>query len=331
MKEIIGIGNALVDALYLVDNEDIIREFGLEKGAMHLIGENVFEKVCERMSASKRERTTGGSACNTILAMAHLGAPVGLIGKINDDENGRFFEDSFHKAGVRTFLMKDAQPTGTASTFITPDGQRTFATYLGAAALLHPSEVSNHWLAGYSYLYIEGYLVQNHDLITAVVEAAKAQGVKVCVDLASYNIVAADRDFFARLLRKTDIVFANEDEARAFTGLEPEAALEQLAAVCETAVVKVGKRGAYARRGAETVFVPAKSGTKVIDTTAAGDYFSAGFLYGAAQGWPLEKCLANGTVMANEIIQVVGTQLPETTWNKIKEEINACGISSCHA
>lgn len=95
-------------------------------------------------------------------------------------------------------------------------------------------------------------------MIEAVVEAAKARGVKVCVDLASYNIVAADRDFFARLLRKTDIVFANEDEARAFTGLEPEAALEQLASVCETAVVKVGKRGAYARRGEEVAFVPAK-------------------------------------------------------------------------
>lgn len=259
------------------------------------------------------------------MALAQLGAPVGLIGKINDDENGRFFEDSFRQAGVRTFLMKDAQPTGTASTFITPDGQRTFATYLGAAALLQASEVASQWLDGYSYIYIEGYLVQSHDLIEAVVEAAKARGVKVCVDLASYNIVAADRDFFARLLRKTDIVFANEDEVRAFTGLEPEAALEQLASVCETAVVKVGKRGAYARRGEEVAFVPAKSGTKVVDTTAAGDYFSAGFLYGAAQDCPLEQCLANGTVLANEIIQVVGTKLPETTWNKIKEEINACG------
>lgn len=153
MKEIIGIGNALVDALYLIENEDIIKEFGLGKGGMHLIGENIFEKVCERMSASKRERTTGGSACNTILALAQLGAPVGLIGKINDDENGRFFEDSFRQAGVRTFLMKDAQPTGTASTFITPDGQRTFATYLGAAALLQASEVVSQWLDGYSYIY----------------------------------------------------------------------------------------------------------------------------------------------------------------------------------
>lgn len=154
MKEIIGIGNALVDALYLIENEDIIKEFGLEKGGMHLIGENIFEQVCERMCAAKRERTTGGSACNTILALAQLGAPVGLIGKINDDENGRFFEDSFRQAGVRTFLMKDAQPTGTASTFITPDGQRTFATYLGAAALLQASEVASQWLDGYSYIYI---------------------------------------------------------------------------------------------------------------------------------------------------------------------------------
>ena len=321
MKEIIGIGNALVDALYQVENEDVIRKFNLEVGGMHLIDENIFKQVCEHMKGAKRERTTGGSACNTILALAHLGAPVGVIGKINDDENGRFFEEHFKRAGVRTFLMRDSQPTGTASTFITPNGQRTFATYLGAAALLQASEISTQWLDGYGYIYIEGYLVQCHDLIEAVVDAAKSKGVKVCIDMASYNIVSADRDFFDHLLHKTDIVFANEEEARAFTGKEPEEALSLLADICETAVVKVGKRGAYARCGNETVFVPAKAGTKVVDTTAAGDYFSAGFLYEHARGESLEKCLAAGTVLANDIIQVVGTKLSDETWAKIKEEI----------
>lgn len=321
MKEIIGIGNALVDALYQIDNEEVFDEFGLKKGAMHLIDENIFKAVCTRMDGHKRECTTGGSACNTILALAHLNAPVGIIGKIHDDENGRFFEDNFKNAGVRTFLMRDEQPTGTASTFITPDGQRTFGTYLGAAALLQASEILPAWLDGYTYLYIEGYLVQSHELIESLVDAAREKGVMVCIDLASYNIVEADRDFFAHLLKKTDIVFANEEEARAFTGKGPEESLDELSGICDIAVVKVGKRGAYARHNGETVFVPADERTIVKDTTAAGDYFSAGFLYGLANGYSLEKCLSIGTILSNEIIQVIGTRLSEQTWNNIKKLI----------
>ena len=321
MKEIIGIGNALVDVLYRIDNEAVIDEFGLRRGGMHLIDEKTFQGVCERMRGAACVCTTGGSASNTVLALAHLGMPVGLVGKICDDENGRFLKERLERAGVRTFFLHDEQPTGTASTFITPDGQRTFATYLGAAALLEKDEIKPSWFDGYSYLYIEGYLVQSHELMESVVDEARSRGVKVCVDLASYNIVEANLDFFGRLLQKTDIVFANEDEARAFTGLEAERALERLAQLCPVAVVKVGARGAYARSGRETAYVPAQAHIRVVDTTAAGDFFAAGFLYGLTRNRSLGQCLTAGTALASEIIQVVGTRLPEERWNKIKEII----------
>lgn len=323
MKQIIGMGNVLVDALYKVDSDSTLAALGLPKGGMTLIDGARFATIATQMADVTAKRTTGGSACNTIQALARLGAPTGLFGKVCDDDNGRFFADSFAALGVRTALLHDAQPTGVASTFITPDGQRTFATHLGAAALLEADDVQPALFDGYSYLYIEGYLVQSHALIERAVDLARAAGLMVCIDLASYNVVEAEHDFFARLLPKTDIVFANEEEARAFTALPAEEALDALARICRVAVVKVGKEGAMARSGADVARVPAGNAPAVVDTTAAGDYFAAGFLYAHARNASLEACLQVGTILANQIIQVVGTKLADDVWAEIKTEVDA--------
>lgn len=322
MDSIIGIGNVLVDALYRIDDEKILEEFGLRSGGMFLIDDEKYARVCNRMKDAPKERTTGGSACNTMLALAALGTPAALIGKTGDDEDGRFFTDEFHRQGVRTILVTHTRPTGVASTFITPDGQRTFGTFLGAAADLTADEVEPLWFDGYAYLYIEGYLVQNHALINAVVDTARRAGLKVCLDMASWNIVEADRDFFASLLERTDIVFANEEEARAFTGKEPREALDVLSRICPTAVVKVGKDGVIAAENGNVVSVPAEKVEHVVDTTAAGDYFSAGFLHARAAGRPLRECLEAGGILAGEIIQVVGTHLADDVWERIRTRIN---------
>lgn len=318
MKEVIGIGNALVDALYRVDDECILEELALPKGSMQLIDTERYQGVRRRMAGARKEFATGGSACNTILALARLGATPALIGKISDDDNGRLFADNFRASGIVSHLLPDTLPTGVASTFITPDGQRTFATYLGAAVRLEADDVQPGWFEGYSYIYIEGYLVQNHGLMDRVVDTARQAGLQVCLDMASYNIVEADRDYFARLLRKTDIVFANEQEARAFTGCEPREALERLAGICPTAVVKVGAEGAMAQQGGRFARVPAVPVRSVVDTTAAGDFFSAGFLYARCQGRDLQSCLATGAALAAEVIQVAGTRLDDTAWQRLK-------------
>lgn len=324
MKRILGIGNALVDVLTKVDNEQILSELHLPKGSMQLLSTEAYAEVTRRMQALPTKLTTGGSACNTLLALSHLDAPTGMIGKIGDDENGRFFASYFAQRGISTRLLHDSRPTGVASTFITPDGQRTFGTYLGAAAQLTADELQQAWFEGYDYFYIEGYLVQNHDLVLRAIELAHAAGCEVCLDLASYNIVEADLDFFRALMPSIDIVFANEQEAQALTGLEARAALDALAATCHMAVVKIGKHGVWACHGTEVAHCPARDVPVVVDTTAAGDYFAAGFMHALAAGEPLATCIARGSLLAGHIIEVVGTELPDATWQQLRLQ---CGLA----
>ena len=324
MKRILGIGNALVDVLTKVDNEQILSELHLPKGSMQLLSTEAYAEVTRRMLALPTKLTTGGSACNTLLALSHLDAPTGMIGKIGDDENGRFFASYFAQRGISTRLLHDSRPTGVASTFITPDGQRTFGTYLGAAARLTADELQQAWFEGYDYFYIEGYLVQNHDLVLRAIELAHAAGSEVCLDLASYNIVEADLDFFRALMPSIDIVFANEQEAQALTGLEARAALDALAATCHIAVVKIGKHGVWACHGTEVAHCQARDVPVVVDTTAAGDYFAAGFMHALAAGEPLATCIARGSLLAGHIIEVVGTELPDATWQQLRLQ---CGLA----
>lgn len=325
MKRILGIGNALVDRLAEVSDEQILVDLALPKGSMQLLDLPRYRAVSRAMAGLSTVQTTGGSACNTILAVAALGGVTGLIGRIGQDEAGTFFSDYFRTHGVETRLLTDEHlPTGVASTFITPDGQRTFGTYLGAASRLCAEELRPEWFVGYDYFYIEGYLVQNHELITQAVELAHAAGLCVCLDLASYNIVAEDHDFFTRLMPDIDIVFANEQEAIAFTGVsDPLDSLHILSNLCDTAVVKVGKRGVYVRSGADSIHEPALEVPHVVDTTAAGDYFSAGFLYARAAGYDLGTAARLGSLLAGRIIEVVGTALSPATWQEIRATLPA--------
>ena len=328
MKKVLGMGNALIDNLLLVENEDLLQEFSLPKGSMQLIDTARYCHIRRRTAQLAASRTTGGSACNTILAIARLGGSPGLIGKVGRDELGQTFAQACADSQVMPHLFHhDTLPTGVASTFITPDGQRTFATYLGAAATLEAAELDPRWFEGYDIFYIEGYLVQNHALIEAAVRHARQAGLTVCIDLASYNVVEAERDFFLQLLTQTDIVFANEQEAEALTGSNRVSEnLEYLAKLCRIAVLKVGKDGVWVRCGETQLHCPAREVEKVVDTTAAGDYFSAGFLHAYTLGASPEECAALGSLLAGHIVEVVGTALPEATWQSIRNTL-AAGLS----
>ena len=323
MDKIIGLGNALVDALAIIEDDNILTEMQLPKGSMTLIDEDKFLKISEYFSRMKTHLANGGSAGNAIRAMACLGAGTGLIGKVSNDFYGNFFRDSLLEHGTEAnLLLSTTLPSGVASTFISPDGERTFGTYLGAASTLKAEDLSLDMFKGYAYLFIEGYLVQDHDMILRAIELAKEAGLQVCLDMASYNIVEGDLEFFSLLVNKyVDIVFANEEEAKAFTGKEPEEALDIIAKMCSIAIVKVGARGSLIRKGTEMVQVQAAPVEKVVDTTGAGDYFAAGFLYGLTCGYSLEKCGKIGSLLSKDVIQVVGTELQAAQWEKIKEEI----------
>jgi len=323
MEKIIGLGNALVDVLAVLEDDMTLHEMQLPKGSMQLINEVKLGEINQKFMTLTTHMATGGSAGNTILGLACLGAETGFIGKIGDDDYGTFYKNNGIKNGIDEKLMMSDLPSGVACTFISPDGERTFGTYLGAASSLKAEELSCDMFKGYTYLYIEGYLVQDHAMILRAVELAKEAGLQICIDMASYNIVESDRDFFILLLNKyADIIFANEEEAKALTGKEPDEALHEIAKMCSIAVVKIGSEGSILKKGSEELHIPAIIVEKVIDTTGAGDYYAAGFLYGLINGYSLDKCASIGSLLAGNVIQVIGTTLSKEKWDEIKLNIN---------
>ena len=319
MDKIIGMGNALVDVLVRIDDDSLLEKLHLPKGSMQLIQEDTLSEIRKYTSGMKIHRSTGGSAGNTVCA---LGANPGFIGKVGQDETGAFFGDTLRQRGVNALLATCDLPSGIASTFISTDGERTFGTYLGAAATLKAEDLSRKMFAGYNYLYIEGYLLQDHDLMLRAVQLAKEEGLQVCLDMASYNVVEAERDFFDQLIVKyVDIVFANESEALAYTGKAPHEALEEIASKCSIAVVKTGKEGSLVKKGTEVIQLLSCPIDNVLDTTGAGDFYAAGFMYGLTCGYSLEKCVQISTILATAVIQEVGTTLPAKKWDEIKLNI----------
>lgn len=324
MDKIIGMGNALVDVLVRIDDDSLLEKLHLPKGSMQLIQEDTLSEIRKYTSGMKIHRSTGGSAGNTVCALAALGANPGFIGKVGQDETGAFFGDTLRQRGVNALLATCDLPSGIASTFISTDGERTFGTYLGAAATLRAEDLSRKMFAGYNYLYIEGYLLQDHDLMLRAVQLAKEEGLQVCLDMASYNVVEAERDFFDQLIVKyVDIVFANESEALAYTGKAPHEALEEIASKCSIAVVKTGKEGSLVKKGAEVIQLLSCPVDNVLDTTGAGDFYAAGFMYGLTCGYSLEKCVQISTILATAVIQEVGTTLPAKKWDEIKLNIES--------
>lgn len=322
MKKILGIGNALVDILIRIEDEAILEQLNLPKGSMQLVNKERSDEVLLALKEVPYSLAAGGSAANTIHGLGMLGAGTGYIGVIGKDNLGASFEANMIAAGVEPFLIRSHTETGRAITLITPDSERTFATCLGAAIELeqsHIADLASRIFPGYHYLHIEGYLVQNQALIRTATELAKANGLTVSLDLASYNVVEANLDFLEDIIRKyVDIVFANEEEAKAFTGYEPEKALHHLGQFCEVAVVKTGSRGSMVK-SKEVVTEIGIIPVNPVDTTGAGDLYAAGFLYGHSLGWPLLNCGEAGALLAGNIIEELGAKMTVARWEIIRK------------
>lgn len=323
--KIIGIGNALVDILYRLDDEHLLSEIHLKKDAMTLINERWEHEIEDMTRHVDKSMANGGSISNTMVALARLEREVGFIGRVGDDEMGRFFEEKLCDAGVHTQLIRGREATGVAHTFVTPGGSRTFGTLLGAAYYLGPNDITEEMFRGYDLLHIEGYLVQNQELIETICQRAKQAGLILSLDLSSFNVVSKNRTYFHHLISDyIDIVFANEGEARAFTGnFDPQEQLRHIAHLCDLAVVKLGEHGSIAMlEGGRIYKCHAEYVENVVDTTAAGDYFAAGFLHALTRGHRPKKCLQVGTILATEAVQVMGSQLSPAAWNRIKTGIH---------
>ena len=313
----------MTDILAVLPDDSLLHEFHLPKGSMQHVDAETGDGIWTALKPMGVKYVAGGSAANTITCTAIFGMPSGFIGKIGNDELGLLFKSDQEQYGVQSRLLTSEHASGRSMVFVSGgNAERTFAVYLGAALDLVPEDLDPAWFEGYDYFHIEGYLVQNQDLVRRAVELARAAGCIISLDLASYNVVESNLAFLHDIVEKyVDIVFANESEARAFTGLrDPVAALAELAALSRIAVVKVGKDGSWVRSGEEVHFIHTWPADPV-DATGAGDTYAAGFLFADALGLPLKACGELGSIIAAKVVEVIGTKIDIPRWKAAKEQM----------
>lgn len=321
MKKIIGIGNALTDVLYQLSDNQILDEFSLPLGSMHLVDDDFSSQLKNRLVSYSREMVAGGSAANTTAGIAALGGHASFIGRVGEDEIGSFYQSTLEDNGVHSLLQTCAHPSGSCVVLISPNGERTMCTSLGAAATLSEDDLHADQFEGYSLLHLEGYLISNQGLLIKAARLAKEQGMMVSIDLASYNVVESNRAFLLQFIQEyVDIVFANEEEAKSLTEKSPREALDIIADMCAIAVVKLGASGSYIKTMGK-VWQIAATKSNCIDTTGAGDLYAAGFLYGWTMGCSWDKCGEIGALVAGKIVEVIGPKLSKETWDYIKSQI----------
>lgn len=321
MAKVVGVGNALVDLLIKIEDDKMLAELNLPKGSMTLVDEPTKKHIGQISKHLDKEMASGGSAANTIHGLARLGVETAFIGTIGRDETGEFFKNDLKRSNIKPMLNLSDTPSGIASTLISKDGERTFGTFLGAAIELSAADLKDADFKGFDILHVEGYLVQNHELLERILVLGKNNGLKISIDLASYNVVEANLEFLKEMVAKyVDIVFANEEEAKSFTGMEPDAALEELSKVTELAVVKIGSKGSMVKVGGKKTMIDAVR-SDVIDTTGAGDLYAAGFLYALINGMEMSNAGFIGALLASNVIETIGAKIPEGKWEGIHQKV----------
>jgi len=320
---IIGVGSPIVDAIAQVE-ESFLHHVGGEKGGMELVDAETISKLLQ-LIPSPPTLAPGGSAGNTLFALARMGASASFLGKTGNCSHGGFYRERFDQLGGDGTRFKVGKiPNGRCLSLVTPDGERTMRTDLGAAMTLAPHEITAADFEGCKHAHIEGYLLFNEVLMRHVLQCAKEAGCSISLDLASFEVVNATRNVLPEILRSyVDIVFANEEEGGAFTGLTDDyaAMARQLVEYCEIAVVKVGAHGSYVAHNGEVTKVEPMHAARVIDTTGAGDLWAAGFLYGWSKQFEITHCARIGSILGAAVVQVQGSVLPEHIWDDILDEI----------
>jgi sugar/nucleoside kinase (ribokinase family) len=327
MSKIIGMGNALVDVLTILENDRTLKEFDLPKGSMQLVSKEFSNSLLAGTLGLRRQQSSGGSAANTIHGLAHLGMETGFVGKIGKDNLGIFFEKDLKENNIAPVMFHDLEETGRSIALISKDAERTMATFLGAAGDLRHEDIDSDIFKGYKYFHLEGYLVQSRALIRKAVRVAKAHDLIISLDMATYNIVNENREFLEKLIREyVDILMANESEAEALTKKKANEALDAMADMAEVAVLKMGKDGSMVKRGSEKYEIGIEK-VNSVDTTGAGDLYAAGFLYGYCNGQSLEVCGKIGSILGGHITEVIGAKMDEQKWAVVKEKVNniCCG------
>jgi sugar/nucleoside kinase (ribokinase family) len=322
--DVLGIGNAIVDVLARAEEDFLLRQ-GMRKGGMALIDADRAEAIYQVMGPAVE--VSGGSAANTIVGVASLGARAAFIGKVKDDMLGRAFAHDIRAAGVTfaTTPAADGAPTGRCYVLVTPDGERTMNTFLGAAQDLHPADIDADMIVASAVTYLEGYLWDPRNAKDAFLKAATIAhdgGRIVALTLSDAFCVDRWRDEFLHLMRSrtVDLIFANETELHSlYQTADFEAAAAALRADVEAAVVTRSEKGCLVIGPDGTEAVPAFPVERVVDTTGAGDLFAAGFLCGLARGADDRTCGRLGALAAAEVIQHLGAR-PEASLKDLARE-----------
>src|SRR6202020_2257092 len=315
--DVLGIGNAIVDVIARTEDDFLLKQ-GMTKGTMALIDEARAEQIYDAMGPAVE--ISGGSAANTIVGLASLGRRGAFVGKVKDDELGRAFSHDIRAAGV-TFATppaSDGASTGRCYVLVTPDGERTMNTYLGAAQDLHPADIDADMVAASAVLYLEGYLWDPKNAKDAFLKAAQiAHEAERTVALTLTDAFCVDRwrAEFLHLMRShtVDLIFANEAEVRSlYQTADFDTAIKALRADVTAAVVTRSEQGCVVISPDGTEAVPAFPVERVVDTTGAGDLFAAGFLSGLARGADDRTCGRLGALAAAEVIGHLGAR-PEAS------------------
>jgi sugar/nucleoside kinase (ribokinase family) len=311
--DVIAIGNAIVDVMAPCEDA-LIEKLGLARGAMTLVDTARAHELYEAMGPARE--ISGGSAANTLAGLAALGARCAFIGQVADDQLGEVFAHDIRAGDIRfeTPARADEPPTARCLIFVTPDGQRTMNTYLGASQFLPAAAIDTVMIADAAVLYLEGFLWDPEEPRAAMrqaIAAARGAGRKVAFSLSDAFVIDRHGDDFRAMIAagEIDILFANESELAALARTDDfEAGIAMLAPQVPVLVVTRSEKGAVAVAGGQRAAVPAAPVAQVVDTTGAGDLFAAGFLFGHVRGKALDECLRLGATCAAEIISHFGAR-----------------------
>jgi sugar/nucleoside kinase (ribokinase family) len=312
--EILSLSAAIIDHLVFIDDA-ALNKIATEKGSWQPIDYETLQTYLN--SIGETRMSPGGSGINVLKGLSHLGHDCAVVGKVGSDDMGNYFIRELQNKGIVSFFERGELPTGQAICFITPDGQRTFRSYLGASHSLSDLKLDPSLFTNIKLFHIEGYQLVDPELVLKALKIAKMQGIKTSIDLANTEIVRRYKTFINEILNEyVDILLCNQDEAKELTGLPPKEACALLAKTCPICVVTMSENGCWTQSGEKQFFTPAFA-VKPIDTTGAGDYFASGFLHGILTGVPLPTCALQGALVASHVVTQVGTEIGPESWKAI--------------
>ncbi len=310
LYDVFGVGNPLMDIVVAVD-DDFLKKLSITKGMFNLVDYERLQYVFKQISGYSQQVEAGDSTANSMAGIANLGGIPAYQGCVGNDDYAGLYEQKTLQQGIKSKIVRVDGHTGVAVALITPDSERSFATYLGVACSMKKEYLALSDIENSEYFHLTGYQLEDpglREMALAAMEHAKNKGVKISVDVADKGVISRNRDFIIDLLKRyVDIVFANEDESLALTGEAPDKAVYSMGGYVKTACLKIGKEGSMIMQDGKLYKIPGYA-AKPLDTTGAGDMYAAGVLFGLTQGFDIEKSGRIGSFCAARIVEVYGAR-----------------------